>query len=759
MQTINKDEQLILQLFDAQPYPVLWMKPLFESDKNRESKIIDFEVCYYNKTAAALMGVSQEEALHKFLIKDNILGGELERLAFEQNLQVFLSNLSGAFTYFNPVHKKHFNVIRTRINDGVLNIAHDITDQVLAEKRMHDQSDFLNRILDASINGIFVCEAMRDESGKINDLQMVKINRAAQDIIGKKEKEIVGETYLSLFPTARTMGLFDLYRRVIETGEHVRKEVYYKGENLNGWYDISLVKLGEDTLVVNFSDITHRKISLFHINRQKALLDNILKHSPSGIAVIELIRDSNQKVVDCFAIVANDAAARITGIPQKLITKRISEVDPKIIANPLFKTVLSTLEVGKQFLTQYFLKSSGKWLELGLSKIDNEHFVTVFTDITSSKTAQLEVEKSASQLRRFINTAHSGLSHLLPVKDEKGEVSDFRFGITNAALASYAHESPETVKGELVSKYYSTYKNNGLFDRFKYTYDSGETIRFETYYGDDGIDAWFDIMCTKMEDGVLITLTDLTTVKRLQIDLEALVNELKKSNANLEEFAYVASHDLQEPLRKIQVFSQRLKKDTSIDLSEENKRIFDRMIAATERMSQLINDLLSYSQLTTKPSAFKTVGLNDLMQQVLTDLEATVTEKNATISIGELPEVKGDSVQLRQLFQNLLSNSLKYSKEDADPVIAISSSVVQKEINDLPGSYHLIEITDNGIGFEQQHVEKIFKVFQRLHGRSEYPGTGIGLAIVQKVVENHHGSITAESEPGKGATFKVYLPI
>lgn len=595
--------------------------------------------------------------------------------------------------------------------------------------------------------------------GKIIDLRMVKINRAYTDMIGKTAGEVEGKTYLSLFPAARTLGLFDLNCEVIETGHPLRKEVYYKGENLNAWYDISLMKLGENLLLVTFSDITHRKISLFHIHRQKALLDNILKHSPSGIAVVELIRDSNRKVVDGFAIVANNAATEITGIPQEFIKNKISELDQKILTNPLFQIVLSSVETGKPFLTQYFLKSSGKWLELGISKIDDEHLVTVFTDITSSKTAQLEVQRSADQLLRFINTAHSGLSHLLPVKDENGEVMDFRFGITNATLAGYAGHQPETVKGELVSKYFSAYKENGLFDRYKSTYDSGEITRFELYYVGDGIDAWFDIMCTKMEDGVLITLTDLTTVKKLQIDLETMVNELKKSNASLEEFAYVASHDLQEPLRKIQVFSERLKKDVGDDLSEENKRVFDRMIAATERMSQLINDLLSYSQLTTKPSAFKNIDLEDLVQQVLSDLEAAVTEKNVTISVGELPQVKGDGVQLRQLFQNLISNSLKYSKEEADPVISISSSIVQKEINDITCSFHLIEVADNGIGFEQQHVERIFKVFQRLHGRSEYPGTGIGLAIVQKVVENHHGYITAESEPGKGSTFKVYLPV
>lgn len=759
MQNINKDERLITELFDAQPDAVLWMKPLYTADNNRESKITDFVVCYYNKAAAALMGITQQGALRKCLVNDNIPAGIPGQIAFEQSLDVFLKGTSQEFTYFDPLLEKHFNVTRTRVNDGILNIARDITNQVEADMKMHKQSDFLNRILDASINAVFVCKAIRDANGKITDLKMLKINRAFTDMMGKTPGEVEGRTYLSIFPASKNLGLFDLNCEVIESGVPIRKEVYYNGENLDAWYDISLVKLGNNSLLVSFSDITQAKQSLMHIERQKTLLDNILKHSPSGITVVKLIRDLNGKVVDGFAIVANNAATEITGIKQEVIKNKISEVDTKILTNPLFQVALSTLQAGKPFLTQYFLKSSGKWLELGISKIDDDHLVIVFTDITSSKQAHLKVERAASQLLSFINNAHSGLSHLIPVKDDNGEIVDFRFGITNAAFAAYANQQPSAVKGEMVSKYYPAYKENGLFERYKYTNNTGEAIRFEAYYGGDGIDAWFEIMCTKMEDGILVTLTDMTTLKKLQIDLQTLVNELKKSNENLQEFAYVASHDLQEPLRKIQVFAERLKKDVGDELGEENKRVFERMIAATERMSQLINDLLSYSQLTTKPSTFKIINLADLVQHVLTDLEATVSEKNATILVGDLPEVKGDPVQLRQLFQNLISNSLKYSKEKINPVVSIKAEIVNKEINGLTSSYNLIEINDNGIGFEQQYVERIFKVFQRLHGRSEYPGTGIGLAIVQKVIENHNGYITAAGEPGIGSTFSVYLPV
>lgn len=759
MNNINKNDIVIDQLFDAQPDFVVWMKPLYTYDNNRENKITDFEVCYYNKAAATLLGITQQSAIGKHLLRDNVLGGVSEQEAFEQSLQVFKNGTSEEFIYFNPVLQKYFNVTRTKVNEGILNISRDISTYVTAEKRLQEQLAFLNGILDASINAVFVCDAIRDINGKINDLCMVKINRAFTDMIGKAPAEVVGKKYLSVFPAAKASGLFDLNCRVIETGEPLRKEVYYKGENLDAWYDVSLVKLGENSLLVTFTDITQTKQSLLNIERQKALLDNILKHSPSGITVVKLIRDSNRKVVDGYAIVANDAATEITGVKQELIKNKISAVDPKILTNPLFQIALSIVESGRPFLTQYFLKSLGKWLELGISKIDNDHIIIVFTDITSSKKAHLEVERSANQLTRFINNSHSGLSHLKPVKDNNGEVVDFRFDITNAAFAAYAGQNPEIVKGEPVSKYLPLYKNNGLFERYRDTYITGGTARFEVYYSGDKVDAWFDIMCTKMEDGVLVTMMDLTTLKKLQIDLETLVNELKKSNENLQEFAYVASHDLQEPLRKIQVFAERLKNDADDELSEENKRVFERMIAATGRMSQLINDLLAYSQLTTKPAAFTTINLKKVVQQVLTDLEATVTEKKGTVLAGDLPEVKGDAVQLRQLFQNLLSNSLKYSKKEISPVVSINSSIVNREVNGLTCSFNMIEISDNGIGFEQRYVERIFKLFQRLHGRSEYPGTGIGLAIVQKVVENHNGYITAESEPEKGSSFKVYLPV
>jgi signal transduction histidine kinase len=194
--------------------------------------------------------------------------------------------------------------------------------------------------------------------------------------------------------------------------------------------------------------------------------------------------------------------------------------------------------------------------------------------------------------------------------------------------------------------------------------------------------------------------------------------------------------------------------------------MFARMESGAERMAQLVEDLLQYSKLSTNTSQLEEVDLKERLQQVLTDLEVQIEEKSAMITIGPLPVVQGYGRQLQQLFQNLVSNALKYSQPEVPPQIHISAGTVAAKDVPRPLSeqqqrvlYHLLEVRDNGIGFEQQYAERIFQMFQRLHGRSEYAGTGVGLSIARKVVDNHGGFIMAESEPGKGSTFKVYLPV
>ncbi|HEV7378423.1 MAG TPA: PAS domain-containing protein, partial [Dyadobacter sp.] len=248
-------------------------------------------------------------------------------------------------------------------------------------------------------------------------------------------------------------------------------------------------------------------------------------------------------------------------------------------------------------------------------------------------------------------------------------------------------------------------------------------------------------------------------------ELSELNNLLKQSNVNLQQFAYVASHDLQEPLRKIQSFSTLLVDRYGPKLGDGIDYLL-RMQGAAKRMSELIDDLLAFSRVTSPKNAHVHLSLTKIVSGVVNDLEIAIQESHTHLSVGSLPEIQGDNTQLSQLFLNLISNAIKFRKPDVTPLISIESKLVYHY--QLPpsvrptrtsNSYYQIDVKDNGVGFEQQYAERIFQLFQRLHGRSEYSGTGIGLAICERVVSNHGGAILATSTPGEGATFSVFLPL
>lgn len=243
--------------------------------------------------------------------------------------------------------------------------------------------------------------------------------------------------------------------------------------------------------------------------------------------------------------------------------------------------------------------------------------------------------------------------------------------------------------------------------------------------------------------------------------VQLFAEELQRSNRELEQFASVASHDLQEPLRKIQAFGDRLRERFRDQLGPQGQDYLDRMLASAMRMRTLINDLLEYSRVTTKAHPFSHVNLGDIVQEVAGDLETRLQQTGGRLEIGELPSVRASPTQMRQLFQNLISNAMKFHKPDTPPLVRITSRnlAADESTDGSDGLQCQIVVEDNGIGFEPQYGERIFDLFQRLHGRDEYDGTGIGLAICRKIVDRHNGQIEAVGTPGEGARFIVTLPL
>ncbi|HKP32941.1 MAG TPA: PAS domain S-box protein [Chitinophagaceae bacterium] len=276
----------------------------------------------------------------------------------------------------------------------------------------------------------------------------------------------------------------------------------------------------------------------------------------------------------------------------------------------------------------------------------------------------------------------------------------------------------------------------------------------------DGTKFWGNTIITALHDennaiiGYSKVTRDLTDKKQAEDQLRDYAEQLEQNNHELEQFAYVASHDLKEPLRKILTFGDLLNTNSKEHLDERGKEYINRMQNAATRMMHLIEDLLNFSRINRQNEGFERVDLNEVVKQVIQDLDVVIKEKNARIQVSKLAFITGRRSEIGQLFQNLISNALKFNDKEI-PVVNISCTI--KNNDDI--KIIQIEVRDNGIGFEDVYRKKIFDIFQRLHGKSSYSGSGIGLAICKKIVESHGGKISATAEPGKGSTFIIKLPL
>lgn len=250
-------------------------------------------------------------------------------------------------------------------------------------------------------------------------------------------------------------------------------------------------------------------------------------------------------------------------------------------------------------------------------------------------------------------------------------------------------------------------------------------------------------------------------VQERTLEMQQKNVELERMNRELQTFAYISSHDLQEPLRKIQTFSDLIIKGEAASLSSKGLNYFERMRKSAERMQNLIDDLLAYSRTSSPEKTFENINLEQLLEEIKDEIAEELLQHEACIVMPNSENLSIIHYQFRQLLYNLISNSLKFKHSDTAPVITISASLFQGHILGMnPQSrYNVLTFEDNGIGFDQKHALKIFEVFQRLHTKDSYEGTGIGLSIVKKIVDNHDGLITAESTPGSGAKFTIYLPV
>ena len=634
----------------------------------------------------------------------------------------------------------------------IAGVAKDITERKLAQAALQESEEKYRRLIELSPDALYV--HVRG--------QIVLINPAGIRLLGAETAEqIVGKQVLDfVHPDSREAVKARMQQSELGDSVPPLEERYLRLDGSVVEVEVvaaPLPYLDQQAVQVIVRDITERKRVMEEVEREHRLLRTLIDTIPDRIYV----KDTKARF-----LLNNTAHLTALGVKSQPGTLGKTDFDfrPADIAAERMADDKKVLETGEPLYNREepTIRADGKegWNLVNKVPLRDAHgniigLVGVSRDITERKRAEEATERDRNLLRTLVET----IPDRIYAKD-----TEARFILNNAAhLSALGAKSQSDSLGKTDFDFRAPEIASKCMTDDQQVLQSGKALhnREEQTRLADGAPGWILVNKVPLRDpdGKIIGLVgisrDITQRKEADEKLRTYAEKLERSNRDLQDFAYIASHDLQEPLRKIQAFGDRLKAKYNDALGDTGRDYLARMFDAAARMQTLINDLLSFSRVTTKAQPFAPVDLDKILREVLSDLEVRIEQTQGKVESAPLGTISADALQMRQLFQNLIGNALKFHKPNEAPVIRIQSQRTQGDEEPQ------IEITfvDNGIGFDQKYADRIFVIFQRLHGRSQYEGTGVGLAVCKKIAERHGGTITAESKEGAGATFRVVLPI
>ena len=636
---------------------------------------------------------------------------------------------------------------------GLVGAILDVTAQKHAEAALRDSEERWRATVDSASEGMLIYN---------RSLAIVSANRAAERILGLAQAELIGKPgFTSMLPCIDEDGApltseARPTRITIRTGTPQTGRVIgiKRPDGAVTWLSVNtaFLRRADETdyygLVSTVSDITAQHDAERRLKESEQRFRRTFELAGSGMAHIGMDRRFtrvNRRLCEILGY-SEEELLQLTG-------RQISHPEDLDIINEqrprLYKGEIDRIELEKRYLRK---DGSVVWVHFTMT-VERDakgaplYEIAVYEDITQQLETQLRLRESEARFRQTFELAASGIGH----------VRDGRFVRVNRSLC----EIFGYAEGELLGRHVkelSHPEDRDVSDapRERIRRGEAESARFEKrYLRADGAVIWCEVAVALVRDvyGVpqyeVAIFDEVTDRKKAEARLREAHEELQRSNAELEQFAYVASHDLQEPLRMVASYAQLLGRRYEAKLDGDAREFMAYIVDGASRMKQLIEDLLAYSRVGTKGAEFKRVNAEDALKRALFNLRVAIQEAGAVVTNDPLPALSGDEVQLGQLLQNLMSNALKF-RSDSVPRIHIGVTESAKE--------YTFEVRDNGIGIEPQYYERIFMVFQRLHNKGEYPGTGIGLAICKKVVERHGGRIWVESRPGAGSSFYFTLP-
>ncbi|MEO6404530.1 MAG: PAS domain S-box protein [Ferruginibacter sp.] len=648
---------------------------------------------------------------------------------------------------------------------------------------------FIETFLDATDDMVVVFDT---------DLRIMVLNKSCENNFGVVNAEAKGKYLFDIFPYVQGsqshMDLLKAFRgETVSNGSRksVDNKFYVQNKLIplktSGGEVYAVMAIAKDVSFENNTNtvINNAKKKIAEqddvLIDKKKFVDSILNAS---VDVIMLINSERE------LIALNKFATHILEpFSTDLLGKKMEEILPHIKNTEAWDKFYEALSGKKVAIKEYKSLVNEKYWEINFSPIKNnqviEAVMVICHDVTDVIKTKRDLENSNTASNKIIEELRSSEDRYHRMVEE---VQDYAIILLDAnGVIQNWNKGAERIKGykagEIIGKSFTAFytdedrKNNLPMQLLDMAKKEGKALHEGWRVKKEGKLFWGSISLTALHDnenkliGFSKVTRDLTLQKiandNQQKQAYILIEKnrmLEKLNKELQSFAYVASHDLQEPLRKIQFFSNLIVQKETEHLSDTGKDHFRRMQEAAKRMQTLIEDLLSFSRTNDGEKIFVKTDLKKIVDEVIYEMREAINEKSAKIIISDIMEVEVVPFQFRQLIQNLLSNSLKFSKQDDTVVIKITAEeVIGAESVDITLKHDIkyckLTIADNGIGFEEQYNQRIFELFQRLHGKHEYKGTGIGLAICKKIVENHNGFIMAKSEPASGASFVIYLPL
>jgi len=688
--------------------------------------------------------------------------------------------------------------------DGVVITFVDIS----ATRELHH---IIKAVFNASMSAVLALKAVRDLDGNLVDFTCVAANHAADQLLEKPNHEYHNQSIRAHFPDMWELGLFPRCQELIEQETSLYCEVTLRRGDQDLWYEISGRRM-LDGLVLTWTDITEKKAAEEKLRRSyhelmrakenlkllNASLEEKVTLRTSELAASEerfrLIAANTNDMMWDWNLVQNgiwwsESFYRLTGSaqpegpqpPGAWLQFLHPEDRPRTEAG-----IYLSINTGKPWTGHFrMLTASGSYAHvLGRGAVISDEYgvpyrmVGALADISSSEEAEMRLQVKNEELQRLYDEFRF-VTDFMPQMVWASRPDGFH-DFFNKQWADYTGLDTETLQGaEGWSTVVHPDDQPGAGAAWQHSLQSGEPYEVEyRFRRHDGAYRWFLGRATPLRDeaGTIVkwfgTCTDIhdnrmisdvleQKVRERTQELERTNSELEASNSELMQFASVASHDLKEPLRKIHIFSNIIR-DRFLQNDEGAQDYITRIINSSARMTKLINDLLAYSRLPVN-HFFERVDLNIIIGEVLSDLELSITEKNARMEIDPLPVLEAVPGQLRQVLQNIISNALKFTRPGVPPHIRLRCTYHATLNPDAPeleaGPICRLKISDNGIGFDEQYAQKIFTIFQRLHAREQYEGTGIGLAITKKIIDRHNGYVNAYSREGEGSTFVLMLPL